>query len=213
MKLNLKKTVLATVALAAAVFIIPSCMNGNKDSKDVAEKTNENTIDNRKQEKDAQFLVDAAEISLEEIELGKLAQTKSTDPEVKKVGQMMVTDHTKSLNELKDLASKKGISIPTTLTKDGQDEFNKLSDKKESDFNEDYCDITVKGHKKAIDKFENASNNAEDSEIKSWATSTLPNLRMNLEHADMCKVKDKDNKNLRDRDNKDNKTSPSSLAK
>ena len=81
MKLNLKKTVLAALVLGAAVFIIPSCMNGNKDSKDVAEKTNDQTLNDRKQEKDAQFLVDAAEISLEEIQLGQLAQTKSTDPD------------------------------------------------------------------------------------------------------------------------------------
>jgi putative membrane protein len=201
MKLNFKKLALGAIVLSATAFLMPSCMNGNKtseDSKDAAEKRNDTLLNDRKEKKDAQFLVDAAEISIEEIQLGQLAQTKSTDPEVKKVGQMMIADHTKSLNELKELASKKGITIPTTLTEDGQDEYNKLSDKKESDFNEDYCDKMVKGHKRAIDKFENASKNAEDTEIKSWATATLPTLRIHLDHADVCQSKEK---------NKDKKSS------
>jgi putative membrane protein len=190
MKLNFKKLALESIVLAATVLLMPSCMNGPKDSKDVAEKRNDTTLIDRKEKKDAQFLVDAAEISLEEIQLGQLAQAKTTDTEVKKVSQMMITDHTKALNELKELASKKGITIPTTLTDDGKDAYNKLSDKKESDFNEEYCDMMVKGHKKAIDKFENASKNAEDSDIKSWATASLPTLRVHLDHADICQSKE-----------------------
>jgi len=103
----------------------------------------------------------------------------------------MENDHTKSLNELKVLASKKGITIPTSLTEDGKEEYNKLNDKKESDFNEDYCDIMEKDHKNAINKFERASKNAEDSEIKAWATATLPKLRAHLDHANVCQNIDK----------------------
>jgi len=214
---NFKKLILGLTVIATATFLLSSCDNNQKandndhatvndnngfndnnrkadDPKDVAEEINDNAFDNRKDEKDAQFLVEAAEINLEEIQLGQLAQTKSTDAEVKKIGKMMVADHTKSLTELKALATKKGIAIPTTLTEDGQDAYNKLTDKKEKDFNEDYCDMMVKGHKKAINKFEKASENAEDAEIKAWATASLPKLRAHLDHVNICENKDKDNR-------------------
>ncbi|MGQ0826790.1 MAG: DUF4142 domain-containing protein [Bacteroidota bacterium] len=216
---NFKALFLGITVMATVTFVMPSCdnqrtddndrtaMDDNRDrtgadrnnrraedSKDIAEERNDAILDNRQDQKDAEFLVEAAEITLTEIHLGQLAQTKSTDAEVKRIGKMMESDHTKSLNELKALASKKGITIPTSLTEDGKDEYNKLNDKKESEFNEDYCDIMSKEHKRAINKFERASKNAEDDEIKAWATAALPKLRTHLEHADMCQEKDKNNK-------------------
>lgn len=208
---NFKKLVLGTAVMASVAFLLPSCENkgtshndngtmgdnrNEKDPKEVAENQNDEMLETRKAEKDAQFLVEAAEINLEEIQLGQLAQTKSTDAEVKKIGQMMVTDHTKALNEVKALAAKKGIQIPTTLTEDGQEAYKRLSDKKERYFNEDYCDVMVRGHKKAINKFEEAAKDATDSEIRTWASSMLPGLRTHLEHADICQSKDKDDKKV-----------------
>jgi len=47
----------------------------------------------------AQFLVRAAEIDLEEIQVGQLAQKKSTMIDVQELGKMMETEHTKSLSD------------------------------------------------------------------------------------------------------------------
>ena len=55
-----------------------------------------------------------------------------------------------------------------------------------NDFDKEYCDMMVKGHKDAIDMFEKAVNECEDSDIKSWASSMLPGLRTHLEHAMTC---------------------------
>lgn len=208
---NLKKVIVNVTVMLAVVLAIPSCDNAGRDGsnqqgtnandnariedpKDRAEEQNDENMEGRKAEKDAQFLVEAAEINLEEIHLGQLAQTKSTDGQVKKLGKMMENDHTRSLNELKALASKKGIAIPTTLTEDGKDAYNKLNDRKEDKFNEDYCDMMVKGHKDAIDKFEKASENAEDADIKAWAISSLPKLRAHLDHLNTCDPDDRNNK-------------------
>lgn len=200
---NFKKLITGAAVIATVAFLIPSCSQRTtddavygdrkmEDPKNVAEETNEAVLDDRKAEKDAQFLVDAAAISLEEIQLGQLAQTKSMDAEVKRISQMMVADHTKSLNELKELASRKGIEIPTTLTEDGKDAYERLNSKKDKNFNEDYCDMMVSGHKKAINKYEEASKDAQDDEIRDWAIATLPKLRTHLDNADMCQARDKE---------------------
>jgi len=138
---------------------------------------------------DAKFLASAAEINLEEIQLGQLAQKKSTMMDVQELGKMMETEHSKSLSDLTALAKKKGISLPQSVNSQAKEEYKELNGKSEKKFNDEYCELMVKGHKQAIALFETASKDSKDSEIKAWAAATLPALRMHLEHAKMCKVK------------------------
>lgn len=187
MKNNRITLTLATALIALSV----ACNNQPKpeDSKEIAEDKNEAVMEDRKDEKDAQFLVNAAEINLKEISLGQLAQSKSTMKDVQELGKMMETEHTKTLADLKALADKKSIAIPTSITEDGQKEYDKLNEKTGNDFDKDYCDAMVKGHKDAIDKFEKASMDAKDADIRAWASSVLPALHKHLEHAQTCEEK------------------------
>ncbi len=191
-KISISKNTLFSLAIIALGFGITSCNNSSKpetDSKEVAEDANEEKFETRKSEKDAQFLVDAAEINLKEIELGKLAQNTSKNADVQALGKMMVEDHTKVLDELKALAEKEQITIPASLTEKGMDDHKKLSEKTGNDFDKEYCDMMVKGHKDAIDKFEKAAKDSEDSDIKSWAAAKLPGLHTHLDHSQKCEEK------------------------
>ena len=98
----------------------------------------------------------------------------------------METEHTKALADLQALADKKQITIPTSLTEKGQDANKKLMDKKGNDFDKEYCDMMVNGHKDAIDKFQKASTNATDADIRNWAAAILPALRTHLDHSITC---------------------------
>src|SRR5438445_3804404 len=57
------------------------------------------------------FIKDAAQGGMAEVQLGKLAEQKSKDPEIKKFAQMMVTDHTTAGNDLKAVAEKKKFTL------------------------------------------------------------------------------------------------------
>jgi len=174
------------LAVLLLVFVT-SCDTETKttDTKEVAEDKNEAKFENSK-ENDAAFLVSAAEINLEEIELGKLAQTKGSMAEVKAMGKMMVTEHTKALAELQALAASKQISLPTSLTENNRDAYKDLNEKKAKDFDKDYCDMMVKGHKDAIDKFEDAATSANDADVKAWAAGMVPGLKAHLQQAETC---------------------------
>ena len=54
-----------------------ACDNKPDDAKEAAEETNEAVIDDRKGENDAQFLVDAADINLMEVHMGRAAATSA----------------------------------------------------------------------------------------------------------------------------------------
>ena len=180
------KLLFTLASLILILTVLPSCNNGKpEDTKEVAEEHNEAKFDASK-ESDSKILVNAAEINLEEIQLGQLAQKYSMNADVKSLGKMMETEHTKALADLQALANKKQITIPTSLTDKGQDANKKLMDKKGNDFDKEYCDMMVNGHKDAIDKFQKAATNATDADIRNWAAAMLPALRTHLDHSITC---------------------------
>lgn len=160
-----------------------------EDSKETAETHNEAKFENSSVENDAQFLVNAAEINLEEIQLANLAQTKSTNVDVKELAKTIGDAHTKSMADLKALAIKKNITIPIVATEDAVKTYDKLSAKNLTDFDKEFCDMMVSGHKNAITVFEKASTDSMDEEIKTWATATLIELRMHADKAILCQTK------------------------
>lgn len=184
-KLTFLKGTLISATLVASILLVASCGSSQKpeDAKDVAEEQNEDMFDNNKQEEDAQFLVNAAEINLEGIQLGQLAQQKGGTAEVKELGKMVEDVHTKSLNDLKRLANSKMITIPTSPTDDAKDAYETLNEKSGNDFDKAYADMMVSEHEDAIDVFEEASTESYDADIKNWATVSLANLRTHLNHS------------------------------
>ena len=189
LKARVLELTFASASLILVLTTLPSCNNSKpEDTKEVAEEHNDAKFDNAKED-DAKFLVSAAEINLEEINLGQLAQNNSMNADVKSLGKMMETEHTKALSDLQALAAKKQITIPTALTDDGMSASKKLMEMKASKFDKEYCDMMVNGHKDAISKFEKASTDATDADIRNWASSMLPALRTHLDHSLTCQKK------------------------
>lgn len=184
---NFTSKMLQATFISALMLGYSSCSNNKtEDSKEVAEAHNDAKFDNNKNEKEAQFLVNAAEINREEISLGQLAQQRGKTNDVKELGKMMEKAHRKALVNLTAMATTKNISIPSSPTEKEQEVYKKLSDKSGINFDKTYADMMVDGHKNAIDFFEAASIESTDLDIKAWATATLPELRLHLDHSLVC---------------------------
>ena len=78
------------------------------------------------------------------------------------------------------------ISIPTATTDRATEEYKELNQKTGKDFGVAYSDMMVKGHKNAIELFENASTKSADLDIRNWATTMLPTLRTHLVRSLAC---------------------------
>lgn len=191
--MKLIKQTMIMLAVAAGIAILPSCSHDNntadnhnadnKDPKEAAEDHNDAKFASNASERDAQFMVDAADINLAEVSMGKLASTQGMTKEVRDLGEMMTREHQKAYDDLAALAKKKNITIPAAASDASQSKYNNLAEKKGSDFDKDFCDAMVSGHKDAIDKFEKASKDATDPDIQTWAANMLPALRMHLDHS------------------------------
>ena len=183
-----KFNLIITVGLFSASLLSYAQTNNkyDKDRKNDGNHKNDMVLV-EKVDKDYQFVVDAAESSMLEIQLGELAQTNGSSSLVKEFGKTMVDDHTKVKAELKNLAEKKKFVIATKLGDKCQKKYNDLSQKKGADFDKEYMDMMVKGHKDAIDKFEDESKDGKDAGIKSWASSKISTLKHHLQMAESTK--------------------------
>jgi putative membrane protein len=131
--------------------------------------------------KDQKFLMDAAMGGLMEVELGRWAAQVGTSPEVKQFGQRMIDDHKKANAELAQLASSKGVTVPTQLDEKHQRDVSKIARLKGADFDRAYSKAMLSDHEKDVKEFEKQSTNATDPDVKAFAAKTLPTLQEHLQ--------------------------------
>lgn len=134
---------------------------------------------------DREFMTEAATGGMEEVELGRLAAQKAQSPDVKKFGQRMVDDHSKAGDELKQLATRKGVTLPTDMTDKQKADKEKLSKLAGAAFDKEYMSMMVDDHDKDVKEFQIVSaSSSGDADVKAFATKTLPTLE---EHQRMAK--------------------------
>lgn len=132
---------------------------------------------------DRKFIMEAAMGGMEEVELGRLATRKAASTDVKNFGQRMVDDHSKANDQLKSIASQKGVTLPATLPADKRQDLDKMSKLSGAAFDKMYMSHMVKDHKKDVSEFEKEASKASDSTLKNFAQQTLPTLREHLQMA------------------------------
>jgi putative membrane protein len=129
------------------------------------------------------FVREAAQANMAETELGKLASTKAQNPDVQKFARTMVDDHSANLQMVKDLANKKNFTVPTDLPEKEKSELARLEKMSGADFDRAYMNSMVKDHEQDVALFEKVSNTSTDSDVKAYATETLPTLQHHLQMA------------------------------
>src|SRR5437868_2696998 len=123
-------------------------------------------------EKDKTFMHKAAKGGMMEVAMGRMAEQNAQSDDVKSFGKRMVTDHSKANDELKSIASKKGVQLPT----------KEHSGKWTSD--KAYMDMMVEDHEKDLAEFKEEASTGSDPDVKKFADDTA---KMVQEHLDLAK--------------------------
>jgi len=133
---------------------------------------------------DEAFIKKAAAGGMAEVQLGKLAQDKGGDQKVKEFGERMVKDHSAANDELKQIASSKGVSLPGQMDPESQKTYDRLQKMDGAQFDRSYISDMVSDHHKDIAAFENEAKNGKDADVKAFARKTLPTLKEHLRMAE-----------------------------
>jgi putative membrane protein len=174
---NMKKVLVSVFIIGT---LLASCGNNDNESKKEAMAENKEKFDSTLIQDDTKFAVAAADGSMMEVQLGKLALSNGSSKKVKSFAQMMIDDHSKAGDELNKIAASKNISLPATISNKNQDSYNDLAGKKGADFDKAYTSFMLDDHKDAIDAFSKESENGKDNDLKNWATGKIPVLQHHL---------------------------------
>jgi putative membrane protein len=132
---------------------------------------------------DKDFVTSAGKGGKAEVEVAQDAVTHATNADVKAFAQQLVQEHTKANDELTQLASTKGVTIPGEVEskmKEAKERLMKLTGKS---FDQAFLKQMVDDHTSTIKSFEDESKAAADPDIKKFAENTLPTLREHLKKA------------------------------
>src|SRR4051812_49414787 len=120
---------------------------------------------------DKKFAENAAKGGMMEVAWGKAAASRAQNSDVKQFGSKMVKDHSKANDELKSIASKKGITLSTD-----EPSANFKSDKA-------YMDMMVKDHEKNLAEFQKEAQSGSDPDLKKFADKTSKVISGHLSEA------------------------------
>lgn len=131
---------------------------------------------------DRAFMEKAGMSDKAEIQLSQIAQQKATREDVKQFAGRMVQDHTRTSEELKSIAGKHNVSLPTALDRKHQQAVEKLQGMVAgADFDRQYLKLLLDDHQKAVSLFRTEAKSGRNPEAKAFAAKTLPALEEHLQ--------------------------------
>ena len=129
---------------------------------------------------DNEFMTRTASGGLAEVEIGKIAQTRATNAEVRMFAERLVKDHTKVNEELTEIAREVGVKLPDRPMPEHQKHVDHFRDYKGEAFDREFTSHMIKSHEKSIEAFTRATKEAKDTKLRAFATKTLPTLKEHL---------------------------------
>src|SRR5690606_27921314 len=142
---------------------------------------------------DQDFLTNAANSNQFEIALGTQAVKQSENEDIKRYGQMLIDDHTKVLEELKEAAVAKKLEMPEAMEEREASMLKSLPDLSRAEFDRVFREIAISTHEQAIALFERAALTLNDTEFRTWASQKIPSLKNHLERAKALEVETQSN--------------------
>jgi putative membrane protein len=94
-----------------------------------------------------------------------------------------VDDHSKMLDETKQLADSKGVKLPTAPARKQQAAMKKLQSAEGEEFDRAFMAQMVKDHGEALQLAQKTSRQAKDPELKAAAGKAAPEIQDHLQMA------------------------------
>lgn len=168
------KTKFLLALLVPALYVVSSC----DDPKKANHYNQETTVD----QSGLNFINTAIDGGRTEVKLANVATHVSQNPRILAFAKMMITDHTKGIEELKELRRKELINPNDLLSLEHKKLIDSLSKLSGTDFDKAYMHTMVADHEKTADMFKEETQEREAA-VQTFARKTLPTIEMHLDSA------------------------------
>lgn len=133
----------------------------------------------------ADYVTQAAASDMFEIRSSELAADKAESAEVKELARMLITDHTRSSNELKTIAAsmQPQLDVPAALPAAMQSQIDQLEGASGAEFDRLYATQQVQAHQQALDLHRRYAEAGDAAQLKTFAERTAGVIEGHLERA------------------------------
>ena len=205
------------LAVACAVGLMAGCNSSSRTSNTIATGNEAGTTGTAgagvSSTSDNNFVNHMLSDGMAEVDLARLAKDRAASPEVKQFAQMMIDDHTKAGDQLKQIASTNSIPVDAKVDDKHKDLMDKLMNVRGAEFDKEYMSAMVDGHEDAVRDLrarvdenrslgdrvtgknpENpaavkpeTSDNRVTTSVNQWAADVLPTVERHLDRAKQIK--------------------------
>lgn len=174
--------------LISPLALLLACGTAERDPVADAKFANEQRIGReditKRQQRDAEFMVEAVTGTLFGAELGQLAQRRSTTPAVRTWAQQLSTDAGTITKALRTVAEQKGLTLPEGLSPDQQDIISRLTSLSGPELDRRLLDAAADYLDDAHDAFADMADDAYDGDIRAVAAKYAPTLKQHDQQTD-----------------------------
>ncbi|MGX5839908.1 DUF4142 domain-containing protein [Mesorhizobium sp. ArgA1] len=127
----------------------------------------------------AQDFVDKAAVGgMFEVDSSKIFEGKAQDQGVKDFAQKMIDDHGGANAKLESIAGEQKLTVPKELDAKHKADLDSLQNAKDD---KPYVQMQRDAHSEAVTLFESYAKDGDNAQLKSFASETLPTLKMHQE--------------------------------
>jgi len=137
----------------------------------------------QKQDPTQMFIKDMYSHNLYEVQLSQLAQKHAQDDQIKQLAQMLIKDHQQANQQLKQLAQSAQVQVQEQLDPVHQAKLQKFQQLPQTEFSRKYANDQVAGHMVAVLELTYQSKQAQNEQVKQFATKMLPKMQQHLKMA------------------------------
>jgi len=188
MEAHMKLSSTSTLAIVAGLvfFATGGCSNntttrstnpGNADRNTAADRSTNLSLG------DKDFAVLAAQGGMAEVALGNLAQQQGSSPKVKDFGKKLADDHSKANDELTQIASREGITLPSGMDTKQQQAVERFSKLSGAQFDREFLKDAVNDYTEDIEEFKKEVSQGTDPALRDFASKHVSVLHDHLEMA------------------------------
>lgn len=132
---------------------------------------------------DASFIQTAAQGGMAEVQMAQVADQNSMRRPVKAYADQMIKDHTAANDQLKQIATAKGATVPASVSDEQQKMLTMLQGEKGRKFDHDYITAQIADHKQMLMLFQTEAASGTDPDLKNFAAQTAPTIQQHLTEA------------------------------
>ena len=131
------------------------------------------------QSKEHEFLTEAAQGNLAEIQLGELAVQRAANPRVREFGELLRMDHSAALKRTAAVAKSLQAETPTEPTTEAKRHYDGLAQLSGSQFDAAFVSHMITAHEAAIANYSSNASSDHDG-VAALVAEALPTLRAHL---------------------------------